>query len=591
VRTLSPAEISERLADRFALLGRGPKGIAERQRTLAGVVEWSYQLLGPREQALFRRLSVFPSSFGVEAVEEVCSGDGIDVSQVADLLASLVDRSMVVATGTGADRFRLLETLREFARAGADARGERLDVGRRHAAWAMRIAEEGHARVWTDGLEAGTRAFVPRRADFEAAADLAFELRDADLALGLSSALGTLGFLFAGGRDDRRRVEAALALPGGALERRLRCMRALAVLLIREGHPSEAVDVATAGLRIAEQADDEAEIARMRTVSFQARLAAGDLGVATEELASVEDYAVRHGERWYEGMLHHYRGVAAFASGDIEEARSSAERALDAFAASGDLWGIVNASEILGHALAAVGDYDGAMHVYERALAAGVRDLHEEAVPLLYHYGLSRLRAGDVGTAAALFGECDRLAERESSILCWHRSMGAAHLAAWHDDPVEAGRLYDEALSLVREAVADGLDNRAVRVAMVVTLRELGHLAERSGDEDVARRLQEEALAWARRVGEPRLLARTLEGLAGALSLGERAAEAARILGLADATRGAVHAHLPEAERRDMIRVSERLRDRLGDERFEAELARGRADFDSQRRATPAPTS
>ena len=63
------------------------------------------------------------------------------------------------------------------------------------------------------------------------------------------------------------------------------------------------------------------------------------------------------------------------------------------------------------------------------------------------------------------------------------------------------------------------------------------------------------------------------------------------LLGLADATRAAVHARLPEAERRDMVRVSERLRDRLGDERFEAELAHGRADFDSQRRAAPAPTT
>ena len=102
-------------------------------------------------------------------------------------------------------------------------------------------------RVWSEGLEAGTRAFVPRRADFEAAVDLAFELKDADLALSLASALGTLGFLFAGATEDRARVEAALALPGGALERRLRCIRALAVLLIREGRPTEAIGVAEGG--------------------------------------------------------------------------------------------------------------------------------------------------------------------------------------------------------------------------------------------------------------------------------------------------------------------------------------------------------
>jgi predicted ATPase/DNA-binding SARP family transcriptional activator len=588
-RTLSPREIAERLADRFALLSRGPERLSARQRTLAGVVEWSYQLLGEQEQTLFRRLSVFPSSFGLEAAEEVCASDDLAASQVADLLASLVDRSMVTAGRRGADRFRLLETLREFGRAQAESRDERLAVARRHALWAMRIAEEGHARVWVEGLEAGTRAFVPRRADFEAGADLAFELGDADLALALTSALGTLGFLFSCGSDDRKRVEAALALPGGALERRLRCMRALAVLLIREGRPRDAVEVGRNGLRIAEQADDEAEVARMRTVTFQARLAAGDPDVATEELEPVEEYAVRAGERWYEGMLHHYRGVAAFTSGDVAEARTRAELALEAFGASGDLWGIVNASDILGHSLAAVGEYDGAMRVYEQALAAGVRGLQEEAVPLLYHYGLSRLRAGDEEAAATLFSECARLAERESPYLRWHSAMGAAHLALRRGNRGLAERVFGDALELVREAVADGLDTRTVRVAVVVTLRELGHLAEERGDVERARRLQEEGLDWARRVGEPRLLARTLEGLAGALSLGDHAGEGARLLGLAEATRAATRVRLPEAEGLDLERVSTRLRERLGDELFEAALARGRADYLSQLDTSPAP--
>jgi tetratricopeptide (TPR) repeat protein len=560
--------------------------IAERQRTLAGVVAWSYQLLGEPEQMLFRRLSVFPSSFGLEAAEEVCSGEGLDSAHVADLLASLVDRSMVVASGGGADRFRLLETLREFGRAKAEARDEWLAVARRHAQWAMRIAEAGHSRVWSEGLEAGTRSFVPRRADFEAGADLAFELRDADLAQALASALGTLGFLFAGGTGDRARVEEALALPGGALERRLRCMRALAVLLIREGRPRDAIAASGAGIRLAEQAQDETEIARLRTVNFQARLAAGDSSVQPDELAQVEAYAVRHGERWYEGMLHHYRGVAAFASGDIAEARSRSEQALEAFAASGDLWGIVNASETLGHSLAAVGEYGEAGRVYERALAAGVRGLQEEAVPLLYHYGLARLRAGDVETAASLFDECARLTERKSAFLCWHPVMGVAHIALARGDSADAARLFDRALSFVREAVAEGLDNRVVRVAMCVNLRELGHLAEQREDEEDAVRLQQESLDWAHRVGEPRLLARALEGLAGALSLGERTGEAARLLGLAESTRAA---GLPEAERVDLMRVSTRLRRRLGDERFEAELAHGRAGSVEQSAQTTAP--
>jgi hypothetical protein len=69
----------------------------------------------------------------------------------------------------------MLETLREYGRAETGAHNERLGIARRHARWASHIAEAGHARVWSEGLEAGTREFKPRRADFEAAADLAFE--------------------------------------------------------------------------------------------------------------------------------------------------------------------------------------------------------------------------------------------------------------------------------------------------------------------------------------------------------------------------------------------------------------------------------
>ena len=220
--------------------------------------------------------------------------------------------------------------------------------------------------------------------------------------------------------------------------------------------------------------------------------------------------------------------------------------------------------------------------MYERALAAGVRDLQEEAVPLLYHYGLSRLRADDTEAATRLFGECARLAERESPFLRWHSTIGAAHIARRRGDTDEAARLYGDALGLVREAVAGGLDTRAVRVAMVVTLRELGHLAEERGDAERARRFQEEGLVWARRVGEPRLLARSLDGLAGALSLGDRADEAARLLGAAEGTRAAVDARLPERERKDVVPASTRLRERLGDERFEEEFARGRSEYVSQ---------
>lgn len=116
VRTLSPAEILARLDDRFRLLRSSGRGGQERHQTLLATVTWSVQLLDDDTRCLFERLSVFPGSFDLEAVEQVCGFAPLDPFDVLDLLESLVDKSMVVAeldTG-GLTRYRLLETLRQF---------------------------------------------------------------------------------------------------------------------------------------------------------------------------------------------------------------------------------------------------------------------------------------------------------------------------------------------------------------------------------------------------------------------------------------------------------------------------------------------
>ena len=324
----------------------------------------------------------------------------------------------------------------------------------------------------------------------------------------------------------------------------------------------------------------------MRTVNFQARLAAGDAGVGPTSSRRRRGVRRRHGERWYEGMLHYYRGVAAFTVGNVAEAQSRSERALEAFAASGDLWGIVNASETLGHSLAAVGDYDGAMAVLRaRARRRGARPARGG--------GAAPLSLRPVAPARRRLGGCDEAVRRvraargaRVAVPSLARRDGRGALArrreATRTTPLDLFGRRSRRSSARRSP--SGLDNRAVRVAMVVTLRELGISPSSGATRRTRVRLQEESLAWARRVGEPRLLARTLEGVAGALSLGERADEAARLLGARRGTarRGARPA--PGAEREDVMRVADRLRDRLGDERFEAELARGRAEFVPQAR-------
>lgn len=114
LRQMSLAQLAERLADRFRLLRSSARaGAVERHQTLRATVEWSYRLLSDSERTLFNRLSVFAGGFGPDAAEAVCSGDSVDDIEVFDLLASLVDKSLVVVD-RDAGRYRLLETLRQF---------------------------------------------------------------------------------------------------------------------------------------------------------------------------------------------------------------------------------------------------------------------------------------------------------------------------------------------------------------------------------------------------------------------------------------------------------------------------------------------
>ncbi len=145
LRSFSPKQIAENLDQRFRLLTGGSRTALPRQQTLAAAIDWSYRLLDEPERRLFERLSVFQGGFTLQAVEEVCTDDTLDLFSVLELLPSLVDKSLVSADIEGEDaRYRLLETLRQFAR-------DRLDESGDADAFRLR-----HARLFRDlAVEAG----------------------------------------------------------------------------------------------------------------------------------------------------------------------------------------------------------------------------------------------------------------------------------------------------------------------------------------------------------------------------------------------------------------------------------------------------
>lgn len=192
-RALSPADLAERLDDRFGVLTGGPRGGAGRHRTLRATVDWSYELLEPPEALLFDRLSVFAGSFDLAAAEDVCTGHGVTRGEVAGLIATLVDKSVLgCERGATGSRYRLLETLREYGAERLAARGESAGMARAHADYYVRLAERADADIRGPD-EARAVAVLDRELDnLRAAHHWAVSVDSrvgADLALRLSAAL------------------------------------------------------------------------------------------------------------------------------------------------------------------------------------------------------------------------------------------------------------------------------------------------------------------------------------------------------------------------------------------------------------------
>jgi predicted ATPase len=147
LRALSVQQILDRLEDRFRLLTGGSPIALPRQQTLRGLIDWSYDLCSPEERALWRGLSVFSGGCSLEAIEQVCSGDEISPADVVDVVSGLVDKSVLLRTGSEscAPRYEMLETLREYGRERLAEAGQETRLLMRHRAWCRDIAVRAEA--------------------------------------------------------------------------------------------------------------------------------------------------------------------------------------------------------------------------------------------------------------------------------------------------------------------------------------------------------------------------------------------------------------------------------------------------------------
>ncbi|MEU6069743.1 tetratricopeptide repeat protein [Streptomyces sp. NPDC047082] len=261
VHVLAPRQIAERLDDALALLGRGSRRGATRQETLLATLDWSHRLLDDEERCLFRRLAVFAGGFSLAAAEEVCA-DGTHDMPVLDLLGRLADKSLVwVEPRQDEVRYRLLETIRQYATERLRAAGELVATEARHRRFYLALAE-ARDREPPTGVTGATSLELEADYGNLRAALRSFLRHEPDTALRLAVALRL--FWPERGRlaEGRRWLEDTLAAAPEPTPQRARALMGRAVLAIRLGDGSPLEDIAEQIVEIHQRWPDAAALAR-----------------------------------------------------------------------------------------------------------------------------------------------------------------------------------------------------------------------------------------------------------------------------------------------------------------------------------------
>jgi predicted ATPase/DNA-binding winged helix-turn-helix (wHTH) protein len=345
---LGIAQVSAGLRDRFALLTRGRRTALPRQRTLRATLDWSHELLPETERRLLRRLAVFPGGFTVDAATAVMADAGLDAATVADCVANLVTKSLVVLDPTpGVTRWTLLETIRAYALEKLVESDESDNAQRRHAAY-FRDLFAPKARDARSSLSDENLARHVREIDsVRAALDWSFSLAgDQAIGIDLTAAYAPVWRHLSLMSECRERCERALlgleppvTEPHGTANMRLRMelqMDLAAAMFITMGPAERAKTLLTEALEIADALNHLRAQARALTTlvpiyAFRGEYARGQ--IAAERM---EQIAHRIDDPIQLRLAYQQMGVMLFLRGRPREAQQYLERVLRFSAASGD---------------------------------------------------------------------------------------------------------------------------------------------------------------------------------------------------------------------------------------------------------------
>jgi predicted ATPase/class 3 adenylate cyclase len=464
VRSLPPQQIASRLDHRFRLLTGGSRTALPRHRTLRAAMDWSFDLLPEEEQVLLPRLSVFAGSFSLEAAEAIASGGSVDRDEMIDLLAHLIDRSLLMPEQDSTEaRFRMLETIRDYAQERLSEADEAWEIYGRHRDWFTGLVDQARAGFFAGGEQAAWLVRLSEDHDnLRAALQWTHEDPDgADAELSLASGLWRFWEIRGHLAEGSAWLERAIARTGGEVSaRRANALTGAGILAGQRGDNRAAASFHEAALLLRRELGDAGGIAAACSNMASIAIELGDVDRARElyreSIANTEATGDRQGSAFSWLNL----GDLIARHGDPVEADGLYAQAIGIFEALDDTWGMAQGAARQAQAARRRGDAALARTRYAeaRTLYQRIEDGRGEARMLV---GLGDVAAdeGQMPLAETLYRESlalrDRLGDRPGTAAVIERLAGVST-----DRPERAARLIG-ASSALREAIGAPLSAAA----------------------------------------------------------------------------------------------------------------------------------
>ncbi len=419
-RVLAIEQIAARLDDRLRLLTGGSSSVLPRHQTLRATMDWSYGLLAEKERILLGRLSVFAGGWALEAAEAICSGNGVETIDILDLLIQLVDKSLVVMEShRGEARYRLLETVRQYARDRLREAGDADNVQRRHRDWYLHLAERADSRlrgpeegVWLTKLEA-------EHDNLRAALELSKrEEGGAETAVRLARALEWFWYLLGHWSEGRAQLEEVLAQSDDASSSLLpKVLVGAARIAYRQGDRGRTTALCQKGLALCRELGDKAGIAWFLIWLGILAVAEADYERAIPLLENSLTLNRELGDKWWTVESLTYLGIAAAMQGDYGRATTLHQESLSLSRETGNVNNITWSLRGLGLLALRQNDYERAEAYYTESLSL-CRDVRTPGVIKECLEGLARVACAraEYARAARLFGAEKELEETLGSV-------------------------------------------------------------------------------------------------------------------------------------------------------------------------------